>query len=244
MLTKLLEMMRNVQIAELDSVRDKINEGGKPFCVTTLFPFLDWSVFAIEEKVGKYITKRFKTMMKWPDSYLVSSFGQLIQSGKILYLKSIFTKDEKEQMTGLIFQWIICSSVQRSKNDKIEELWVLHDLMGTNEMKDQFETSIKLLKKLQLNLSYPTDKRFRARENIVVLSEFLAVEIVLNEIIPDIPKQEVIDPNNGFTNQAFRDYPKQKASTETFNMDPDEDNDVKLVDVELHKRFVAQKYAV
>ena len=39
--------------------------------------------------------------------------------------------------------------------------------MGTNEMKDQFETSIKLIKKLQLNSSYPTDKRFRARENIV-----------------------------------------------------------------------------
>ena len=33
--------------------------------------------------------------------------------------------------------------------------------------------------------------------------------------------------------KAFRDYPKQKASTETFNMEPDEDNDVKLVDVEL-----------
>ena len=57
-------MLRNVQIAELESVRDKINEGGKPFCLTTLFPFLDWSVFAIDEKVGKYITKRFKTMMK------------------------------------------------------------------------------------------------------------------------------------------------------------------------------------
>ena len=35
-----------------------------------------------------------------------------------------------------------------------------------------------------------------------VLSEFLAVEIALNEIIPDIPKQEVIDPNDGFTNQV------------------------------------------
>ena len=46
-------------------------------------------------------------------------------------------------------------------------MWVLHELMGTNEMKDQFETSIKLLKKLQLNSSYPTDKRFRARENII-----------------------------------------------------------------------------
>ena len=75
-------MIRNVQIAELESVRDKINEGGKPFCTTTLFPYLDWSVFAVEEKVGKYITKRFKTMMKWPDSYLVTSFGQLIQSGR------------------------------------------------------------------------------------------------------------------------------------------------------------------
>ena len=62
-------MMRNVQIAELESVRDKINEGGKPFCVTTLFPFLDWSVFAIEEKVGKYITKRFKSMMKGCDHH-------------------------------------------------------------------------------------------------------------------------------------------------------------------------------
>ena len=66
-------MMRNVQIAELDSVRDKINEGGKPFCVTTLFPFLDWSVFAIEEKVGKYITRRFKTMMKESDHFELES---------------------------------------------------------------------------------------------------------------------------------------------------------------------------
>merc|ERR1719391_607473 len=111
-------------------------------------------------------------------------------------------------------------------------------------MKDQLEKSIKLLKKLQLNSTYPTDKRFRARENIIVLSEFLAVEIILNEIIPDIPKQEVIDPNDGFTNQAFRDYPKQETSNEAFNMEPDEVNDVKLVDVELNKRFVAQKYVV
>ena len=35
-----------------------------------------------------------------------------------------------------------------------------------------------------------------------VLSEFLAVELILNEIVPDIPKQEVIDPNDGFTNQV------------------------------------------
>ena len=33
--------------------------------------------------------------------------------------------------------------------------------------------------------------------------------------------------------KAFRDYPKQEASNETFNMEPDEVNDVKLVDVEL-----------
>ena len=33
--------------------------------------------------------------------------------------------------------------------------------------------------------------------------------------------------------KAFRDYPKQETSNETFNMEPDEDNDVKLVDVEL-----------
>ena len=57
--------------------------------------------------------------------------------------------------------------VQKSKNNKIEELWVLHDLMGTNEMKNQFDKSIKLLKKLKLNSNYPTDKLFRARENLI-----------------------------------------------------------------------------
>ena len=36
-----------------------------------------------------------------------------------------------------------------------------------------------------------------------VLSEFLAMEITLDEIIPDIPKQEVIDPTDGFTNQVI-----------------------------------------
>ena len=33
--------------------------------------------------------------------------------------------------------------------------------------------------------------------------------------------------------QAFRDYPKQEPSNETFNMESDEDNGIKLVDVEL-----------
>ena len=33
--------------------------------------------------------------------------------------------------------------------------------------------------------------------------------------------------------KAFRDYPKQETSNEAFNMEPDEVNDVKLVDVEL-----------
>ena len=28
------------------------------------------------------------------------------------------------------------------------------------------------------------------------------MELILNEIVPDIPKQEVIDPNDGFTNQV------------------------------------------
>ena len=77
-------MMRNVQIAELDSVRDKINEGGKPFCVTTLFPFLDWSVFAIEEKVGKYITKRFKTMMKESDHFELESCESHIPTSHVI----------------------------------------------------------------------------------------------------------------------------------------------------------------
>ena len=44
---------------------------------------------------------------------------------------------------------------------------------------------------------------FEKNHWLKVLSEFLAMEITLDEIIPDIPKQEVIDPTDGFTNQVI-----------------------------------------
>ena len=48
-----------------------------------------------------------------------------------------------------------------------------------------------------------------------VLSEFLAMEITLDEIIPDIPKQEVIDPTDGFTNQVIMVWKKTACHTLT-----------------------------
>lgn len=41
------------------------------------------------------------------------------------------------------------------------------------------------------------------------------MEIILNEIIPDIPKQEVIDPNDGFTNQVSFNFNQILSLTKT-----------------------------